>query len=268
MTNIYFLASMTFKGAIRERTFYVLFLFALFLFFVTPYLAAIAPRQGIQVALDFVMSTVSFAGLVLAIFLGSNLLTKDIDKKTIYSIITKPISRSHYVLGGFFGMAFVLLVSILLLTAFGLLSFYITVKFFNSHGEQPGWLLVGVNLLFSLEMLLLLVSASFLVSSVSTSSFLPLAFTIGFYYIGESIAKVKALLEASKPDEFSAIFKAVVNTAYYIFPNLTLFDFKVRAAYNLSVSVKEVLFIFSYGIIYTAILMVLTIKIFDKRDIA
>jgi len=89
MTNIYSLAYLTFKGTIRERTFYIVVFLAFFIFFITPYFAAISPRQGIQVALDFVMSTVSFVGLILAVFLGSNLITKDIDKKTIYSVVTK-----------------------------------------------------------------------------------------------------------------------------------------------------------------------------------
>jgi Cu-processing system permease protein len=259
---------MTFRGAIRERTFHVLFLLALFLFFVTPYLAAIAPRQGIQVALDFIMSIVSFVGLILVMFIGSNLITRDIDKKTIYSVITKPIPRSHYVMGRFLGMAFVLFISILLLTAFGLLSFYISVKFFNSLGDKPNWFLFGMNLLFSLEMLLLLVSASFLISSVSTSSFLPFAVTIAFYYAGQSMATVKALLESWKGGELSPVFKAVVNTAYYLFPNLALFDFKAKAAYDLPVPMMELLFIFLYGIVYTMILLLLTIRIFNKRDIA
>lgn len=268
MTEIFSLARITFKGTVRERTLYVIFFLALFIFFVTPFLTAIAPRQGIQVALDFVMSTVSFTGLVLGVFLGSNLISRDIDKKTLYSVITKPISRPQYILGRFLGMAIVLIISMLLLTVFGLLSFYITVHYFNSQGESPSWFLFGMNLFFNIQMLLLLVAAAFLISSVSTSSFLPLAFTIGFYYAGESIAKVKAVLEASKTTEMSGVFKSFLTCSYYIFPNLTLFDFKSKAAYNVPVPANELFFTFIYGVIYIALFMLLTIKIFNKRDIA
>jgi len=268
MMNIIFLARITFKGIIRERLFSVLVLVALFLFFVTPYLTALAPRQGIQVALDFVMSTVSFAGLMLAIFLGSNLINRDIDKKTLCSIITRPVSRLQYVLGRFLGIGTVLLFSTLLLVIFGLFSFYITVHFFNSQGESPNWFLFGINFFFNIEMLLILVAASFFISSISTSSFLPLMFTIGFYFTGESIAKVKALLESSKTIELNAILKMIVSAAYYIFPNLTLFDFKTSAAYNLKVPALDLLLIFFYGTVYTVILLILTINIFNKRDIA
>lgn len=262
------LSSITVKGLVRERTFHVLLLLAFGLFFVTPFLSAIAPRQGIQVALDFVMSIVSFVGLILAIFIGSGLISKDVDSKTIYSVITKPLSRSNYIFGRFLGMTFVLLGSMLLLTAFGLLSFYITVNFFNPLGDKPSWFLFGVNFFFTLEMLLIVVSAAFLVSSVSTSTFLPLAVTITFYYVGQSIAKVKALLESWQGKEFNPVFKAVVNVAYYVFPNLALFNLKAKAAYNLAVADKELLYVFSYGIIYIAIMLILTINIFNKRDIA
>lgn len=268
MTNILSLARVTFKGTIRERTFHALFLLALFLFFITPFLTAISPRQGIQVALDFGMSIVSFVGLILAVYMGSNLITKDIDKKTIYSVITKPISRPQYILGRFLGMAFVLFSSTLLLTVFGLLSYYISIHYFNFTGDKPGWLLFGANFLFTLEMLLLLVSVAFLISSLSSSSFLPLAITIAVYYSGQSISRVKALFEGWEGKGLSPVFKAVVETAYYVIPNLGLFDFKARAAYNVPFSYKELLSVFSYGILYTAILLLLTIKIFSKRDIA
>lgn len=268
MIDIYYLARVTFKGTIRERTFYAIFSFALLLFFITPFLTAIAPRQGIQVALDFVMSIISFVGVVLAIFLGSSLISRDIDKKTIYSIITKPLSRSDYVFGRFMGMAAVLLSSMMLLTFFGLLSFYITIKFFNPYGDSPSWFLFGANFIFTLEMLLLVVSVAFLASSISSSTFLPFAVTIAFYYAGQSIANVKALLEAWSGKELSSIIKVVVDAAYYAFPNLALFDFKARAAYNIPVSYKELLLVFAYGLIYTTIILIFTIKVFNKRDIS
>jgi ABC-type transport system involved in multi-copper enzyme maturation permease subunit len=221
-----------------------------------------------QVALDYVMSIVSFVGLVLAIFMGSSLITRDVDKKTIYTVITKPISRSQYVLGRFGGMALVLFSSIFLLTAFGLLSYYISVHYFNATGDKPGWILFGANFFFTLEMLLLLVAVAFFISSVATSSFLPLVITIAVYYFGQSISRAKALLESSQGNIFNPAFKVIVDAAYYVIPNLSLFDFKARASYNLPVSPKELLSVFSYGFLYISILLLLSIKIFNKRDIA
>jgi ABC-type transport system involved in multi-copper enzyme maturation permease subunit len=117
-------------------------------------------------------------------------------------------------------------------------------------------------------MLLLLVAVAFLISSVSTSSFLPLVFTIAVYYFGQSIGRVKVLLESWQGKDLNPVFKAIVDGAYYVIPNLSLFDFKTRAAYNLSISYKELLTVCSYGFLYIFILLILTIKIFNKRDIA
>lgn len=255
------------KGSRTEKIYYLLFFSALIVLLLTPYFASMSPRQGKQVALDFILSTQSFIGLVIAIFVGSGLITRDVDKKIIYGIITKSVSRREYVLGRFGGMALILFSVVILLSFFGAVSYYATHWMFSVLGDTPNWIAYWLNSLFLYLKLLIVASVAFLFSSFSTSTLFPLAATIGVYIAGASAIKVKSYLETIAGANWGIGFKFLVNIAFYLFPNLAAFDLKAEASYGLSLDNLKLIFVALYGLLYMSIVLSAAILIFKRRDL-
>src|SRR3989338_1236241 len=100
MTKITSLAYITFKGGIRDRTIHTIVLLALLLLVSTPLFTSFSLREVVAVAVDYNLSTISSIGLLLSIFAGIKLKKKNIDKRSIYTVIPLPISRSQYLIEG------------------------------------------------------------------------------------------------------------------------------------------------------------------------
>ncbi len=265
--NILSIAHITIKGSRIEKIYYLLFFTVVIVLLLTPYFASMSPRQGKQVALDFILSTQSFTGLIIATFVGSGLIARDVDKKVIYSVITKSVSRSQYVIGRFLGIALILLLAIILMSFFGILSYYATLWMFITLGDAPNWYVYWLNAIFLYLKLLIIVAVAFLFSSFSTSTIFPLAVTIGVYIAGASAIKVKSYLETLSGANWGIGFKLLVNSAFYLFPNLSAFDLKAQAAYGLSVNSLNLIFVALYGLLYISVMLFVTVVIFNRRDL-
>ena len=267
MTKITSLAYITFKGGIRDRTIHTIVLLALLLLVSTPLFSSFSMRQVVAVAVDYNLSTISFIGLLLSIFAGINLITKDIDKRSIYTVISLPISRSQYLIAKFFGLVSLIFFSLLILTLFGSISIKLTSYLYPQDiNSQIYWLKFFLSIFYIALKLIIIVSAVFLFSSFATSTFLPLVLSFIFYFIGESIEEVKIFIEGVGKEKTSSIVKAIAQFAYYIFPNLSAFDLKVHAIYGLPLDYGNLLFVFLYSIFYTAIILTLSVMIFRRRE--
>ncbi len=269
MKTLWPIALITFKEGIRNRAVYGITLFALMLFGATALVANMIPREVGKVSVDMALSTISFTGLLIVLFVGINLMAKDLDKRTIYTVLSRPISRSQYILGKFFGMILLIVVTmgILSLLAFGaiaLLKISIA-SYFTRFSWSPIFLSVSLTVL----MLILLSSVSFLFSSFTSSSFITLVLTIITYIIGQSLSSVKALVETA-PQELgftvSPVTLKMVQLAYYLFPNLSLFDVKLQASHALSVPLSFVVWTVLYGVVYIALSITLAALIFGKKE--
>jgi Cu-processing system permease protein len=261
------LARVTLKGTRTDRIYYLLIVAAVLVFFLTPYFASLSPRQGKQVALDFILATQSVVGLVVAIFVGAGLISKDIENKILYSVISRPVSRTEYVLGRFAGIAAILLPLIVILSLLGMASYFVTNQLFPVLGDEPNWTLYWANMVFLYIKLLILSAVAFLFSSFSTSTLLPLALTVAIYIAGTSAIKVKGYFEAAGSQAWGGGFKLLVNFIFYLLPNLSAFDLKNQAAYALPVQTGDLFFVAFYGVIYISVVLSLTAMIFKKRDL-
>jgi ABC-type transport system involved in multi-copper enzyme maturation permease subunit len=262
-------ALITFKEGIRNKALYGITLIALILFGATALIATMIPREVGKVSIDMVLSAISFTGLLLVFFVGINLMAKDLDKRTIYTILSRPISRSQYIFGKFLGMALFIIVT---MSALSLMAMAAIVLLKTTHAEffvKFSWALIMLAILFNILMLILLSAISFFFASFTTSSFITLVLTIITYIIGQSISGVKALVESS-PQEIgftvSPVTLNMVKAAYYLFPNLSLFDIKLQASHALTVSSSFVLWTVIYGIVYIALTITLAALIFRKKE--
>jgi ABC-type transport system involved in multi-copper enzyme maturation permease subunit len=129
------------------------------------------------------------------------------------------------------------------------------------------WPVFLFSLFMMTFMLILLVSVIFLFSSFASSSFLALGLTLVVYLIGQSIEGLKNFLETgSEGVPISPIFLKVVNVAYYIFPNLAVFNFKTQAAHGLAIPPSVITWSLLYGILYIGVMISAAAWIFRRRE--
>lgn len=268
MTVLWPIAVITFKEGIRNRAIYGISIFALLLLGANLLISSMIMQEIGKVAVDMALSTVSFAGLLLVLFVGINLMAKDLDKKTIYMVLSRPVSRSQYIFGKFLGMALLILTTISFLSLFALLSIFMVKISYPSYFPRFSWSLILLAISFITIALILLSALTFLFASFSSTSFITLVLTIISYIIGQSISDVKALVEAPQAVgiKVSPVTVKVVQAAYYIFPNLSLFDIKIQAAHGLAIPPSYIFWAFSYGIIYTALAIIVASAIFRRRE--
>ncbi|MGE4345211.1 MAG: ABC transporter permease [Geoalkalibacter sp.] len=268
MTSVWALAVITFKEGIRTRALYGITLLALILLAANFLVSGLIMQDVGKVAVDMALSTVSFAGLLVVFFIGINLLAKDLERKTIYIVMARPISRSQYIFGKFFGLGLLIVTTVLVLGAFAIASIFLIKLTYPLYFDRFAWSPVFLAIIFSLFSLLLLTSLCVLFSSFCTSSFVVLILTIVSYIIGQSLGDVKALLEApqSLGIDVSPVTLKVLNISYYLFPNLSFFDLKIQAAHNLPISMDYLFWISVYGIFYSGLAISLAAFIFDKKE--
>ena len=268
MNALWPLAYITFKEGVRNRAFYGISIIALLMLAANFLISGVIMQDVGKVAVDIALSAVSFSGLLVVFFVGINLLAKDLDRKTIYMVLSKPISRSQYIWGKFFGIVLLMLATMLFLGSFALLSIFLVKLGYPQYFPRFAWSPIFLALVYSMLSLIILVALSVLFSSFSSTSFITLVLTIIAYLIGQSVADVKALIEMSvtKGEEVSALTLKVVQFAYYAFPNLSLFDLKIQAAHNLPVAPEYLLWASVYFFVYTGLIVPLAALIFKRRE--
>jgi len=268
MTVLWPIAVITIKEGIRNRAIYGISLFALLLLGLNLLIANMAAHDVGKVAVDMALSTISFSGLLVVLFVGINLMAKDLDKKTIYMVLSKPISRSEYIIGKFFGIVLILFSTIAFISIFACACLFVLKAGYATYFPQFSWSLVFLGIFFILITLILLSALSFLFSSFSSTSFITLVLTILSYLIGQSLSDIKALIETSRITgaAVSPITIQVVNVAYYLFPNLSFFDIKTQVAHGVSIPVPTILWTVLYGFVYTSLAITAASLIFRKKE--
>jgi len=269
VTTFWPIALITFKEGIRNRAIYGITLVALLLFGATVLVATMVPREVGKVAVDMALSTISFAGLLVVLFVGINLMAKDLDKRTIYTVLSRPISRSQYIVGKYFGMIMLITVTMGILSFLAISAIVMLKTIHGSFFTRFSWQTIILADCLTVLMLIVLSAISFLFASFTSSSFITLILTIITYIIGQSLSGVKALLEAPSYEigfTVSPVTVNMVNAAYYLFPNLSLFDIKLQAAHALPVSSSFIIWTILYGFIYIVLSITLAALIFRKKE--
>lgn len=129
MNKILSLTLITFREGIRNRAIFGVALFSIFIFGLNISIADFFMRDIGKVTVDMNLAALSFAGLLLVFFVGINLMSKDIDRKTIHLVLSKPISRVQYVWGKYLGIALFVAISLFVILIFSSMNIYFLKKF-------------------------------------------------------------------------------------------------------------------------------------------
>lgn len=266
MKNIWLLSGITIKEGMRNRVLLGVLFFALVMCGANVVVTGSFTRDLGKVAVDVGLATVSLSGLAIIFFLGMPLLAKDLDKLTVYLVLSRPIPRRDYIIGKFIGLNVLVLISVLILSVITAVS----VKLIMSMAPEYipmlfSWKIFGMAVFFSFLSLMVMTALSILYTCVATSSYMAFIFTIGTYLIGQNIEMVRTLLRQTNPE--GSLSVGLLNAASWVFPNLSAFDKKTVAAYGLGFHLKDFGVTTAYGICYTLMILFITVLVFNKREL-
>jgi Cu-processing system permease protein len=257
--------AITLKGVLRDRVFHGIMAFAV-LFLLIPLAASLSMRQVTELSITLSLSLISFILLLLSVFLGATSLWKDMERRYTFSVLSLPISRASYLLGRFFGLALFLVLTSTVLGAVACVVIKFTSGIYPS--DRPiiwSWLILAI--VFSTLKYILLVGVALLLSTVSTSFFLPIFGTVCIFFASGISQQVYeyACLQASA-HKTPPLLKLLVSAVYYLLPNLAGFDLKVNAIYSFAPNYSGLAITAAYFIAYTAILLGASALLFNRRE--
>lgn len=268
MNAIWPLAVVTYKEGLRNRAFIGIGIFALLLFLANLVVTGMIMRDVGKVSVDMSLSALSLSGLLIVLFIGINLLAKDLDRRTIYAVLSRPISRSQYLWGKYLGMLLLLAVAMGLLSLLACGSIKLTMLFNPGYFPRFSWALVLLAMFFILIKLLLLTAVSFFFATIASSSFITLVLTIIAYVIGQSLGTVRALIESPSGTDVqvASALAWLIKGAYYLLPNLSFFDLGQHAAHALPVAPSFIVLALGYALVYIILLLLVGGLIFRRRE--
>jgi ABC-type transport system involved in multi-copper enzyme maturation permease subunit len=242
----------TFRENLREKLLYNLLFFALLMIGSSILLSRITLGDYHRLILDLGLASINLFGVLIAIFVGIGLVSKEVDRKTIYTIVSKPIPRYEFLLGKYCGLVITLFANTVVMVVGLLIVLQVM--------DVPITSLVFKSLaLIFLE--LMVITAVAVLFSTFTSATLSAIFTLAVYVIGHLSGDLKEF--AKKLDEVSQM---AVNAIYYTLPNLERFNLKGHVIHHLDFGLTDMALTSAYGLTYAAFLLLLASVIFQRRD--
>jgi ABC-type transport system involved in multi-copper enzyme maturation permease subunit len=246
----------TFRESIRDRVLYNLILFVLILVAAAVFVSDLSLDMESQFTAALGLSAMLVFGALIAIFIGVGLVYKEIDKRTIYSLLSKPVHRHEFIIGKYAGLCLTLLVN----SAVMVMGTELALWFVNGKFVPLQTAVLAASYLVYLE-LALLVAVALMFSSFSTPMLAAL-FSFAVYVIGHLS---KDLLDMAALSNSTAT-RAVLTTLYYVLPNLSNFGFITEASRGRMVPLSMALSATVYAIVYIGILLSAAVIIFRKRN--
>ncbi|HUI75626.1 MAG TPA: ABC transporter permease [Candidatus Acidoferrum sp.] len=247
----------TFREAVRDRVLYNLVLFAFLMMAAAIFVGQISIGIEGTVIVSLGLTAISVIGLLIAVFLGVGLVSKEMDKRTLYAILAKPVSRWQFLLGKFGGLALTLAVNTLAMGA-ALILVLLYVK--HSLQASDAGVLVAVYFIW---LKLALVVALALLFSCFTSPLLAILFTAGLYVAGLFVEDMRTVHSA----QMSEVFQSFLRGVSYLLPNFQNFDVMGEVAHGRGVPFALALQNTAYAALYCAMVIFAAIVIFSRRNL-
>ena len=253
MTRLLALALNGYRESRRNRVTTVLFLFAFVMIFSATFALELTVATFERVLTDLGLGVMSFIAVFLAIYLGSGLIPREIERRTIFMIVSKPVSRSTFVVGRLLGNLVTVYFVIALMAALLLLQFAL-----DGTPIRAPMLVAFAGL--ALEVLVL--SSVCFVFAATSSQYVTAVISVGLYFVGHLSGDLYRMAGRSK----SEVVRLVGHGLYYVLPNLDRLDFKARATYLEPTSAEELALAALYAVGYSVVMMVLACALFERRD--
>ncbi|HKV38845.1 MAG TPA: ABC transporter permease [Blastocatellia bacterium] len=246
-----------FKESVRDRVLYNLILFALLLVGASVFISELSVNQENRFMLDLGLSSILVFGAMIAIFIGVGLVYKEIDKRTIYYLLSKPVKRYEFIIGKYLGLCMTLLVNCTVMAAGTILALlYVG----GGFGRLQLTCLPAALLIYFELTILVAVALTF---STFTTPILSALFSFAVYVIGNYSDDIRVAGGLAR----SASLRHLLTVLYYAVPNLSRFGFIGRASHGQAPTPGVLLSAAAYAIVYVSLLLAVSILIFDRRNL-
>ncbi len=253
MTGALTIARMTFTESVRDKILYSIVAFALAMIGSSAILVTLSVGGEGRIAKDLGLSCLTIFGLFITLFIGVSLVSREIERRTIFPLLARPVSRGAFLLGKFLGLALTLVVNL------GIMACALMALAWALEGHwTPGILLATA---FTYLELLILIAVAILFSTFSTP-LLSALYTLLIFVVGRLSADILAFATRFG----GAWLKTVANGVYYLLPNLSRFNLIDPIVNNLPLSAFALALTTIYGLLYTTAVLCLSMAIFQRRD--
>ncbi|MCX7698179.1 MAG: hypothetical protein N2114_01775 [Candidatus Goldbacteria bacterium] len=244
------------KQNIRNKMLNVLTIFSIFIIGFSLAISELAQESEIRMLKDFGLFAISLLSFITLLLSVTIQMFEETELKTMHIIMVKPIKRSEYLIGKYFGIITTLFINILFM-------FIVLMLIINIRGSDPWELKLLLSVFFIFISICIIASVAVLFSVIATSVPSCVLFLFFTYVLGHLTIHLKNLVAHSE----NTVIKIIVNIIYYIVPNLELFNLKnkLESTYGL-IEPSFFLFIMIYAISYIFIILFLSIKYFDKKE--
>lgn len=253
-SRIWAIASNGFREVIRDRVLYLIGFFVLLLVMALRLLPEIAATTEDKIFLDLGLASIEVLGVIVAVFVGTGLINKEIEKRTVLVLISKPLSRAEFIIGKHFGLSAVITVLVAATTVI----YLILLTFSRIQFPLLSILVAVLYLLLKLSLL----TAVALVFGVFTSSLLATLLTFGIYLMGNLSSDLVAFGNLSR----NSTIQMLTQGLYLVLPDLSRLNLKNEAVYGILPPALTLLANGLYALFYTLLLLAIAIMIFSRRE--
>ena len=255
-----------FRESVRDKVLYNLVAFAILLIGASYLIGQLTAGQDVKIIKDLGLAATSVFGLFIAIFIGIGLVSKEVEKRSIYSLLAKPINRRQIVVGKYAGLLLTLAVNLSVMA----IALYVVLAYMG-WGASPRVVQVWerpaadpflLRQFFLTFVELSIVTAIALFFSTFSTPLLSAALTFGFFVAGRFSADLRNFDQAVD----SKVAAGLARTLYWFLPNLASFDVRSQVVHGQPVSAGYLLLMTGYGALYISALLVVSTLIFNRRD--
>ncbi|QQE63376.1 ABC transporter permease [Leptolyngbya sp. BL0902] len=256
LSRIVVIARNVFLEVIRDRILYLMALFALVMLMATLLLPPVSAGTEQKILLDLGLAAMHLLSVIIAVFVGTGLVNKEIEKRTVLVLLAKPVSHGEFIVGKYLGLGAVLAV---LLGGLGLMFTLLLgitgVPFsFVSLALATGFMLLEAMLLTAVAILF----------GVFTSSLLATLLTFAVYLMGHLTQDLVAFAQSSE----NPGLQQITNGVYLVLPDLERLNLRNLAVYGLELLPDPLTLLthLAYGLVYSALLLALATVVFSRRQ--
>ncbi|MCK6597627.1 MAG: ABC transporter permease [Bdellovibrionaceae bacterium] len=252
MKSMFLISKATFLELVREKLFIVIIFISIFLILLSIGLGNLSLFEYQRILADLGLATIEISSLGLALFSGSYIIHKEIEKQTCLLLLAKPISRAQFLIGKFFGLVFLMLLNLVFLMLLLNLFFMNAEYFFNS-------VMILVNIFMKVTVVFSLV----LFLSVIIRPVLSLLFGLSFYLYGHWINNVDYFVKMMKDPTITQYYKVLE----FVSPQFYRMNWKSIYYLKQSIPVQEFIFMIGYFSLWIFLFLSLGVRKFNKKDI-
>ena len=268
MRRVGLVAWHVFKESVRDRVLYGIGAFALLLVAGTVVIGQITAGQDMKIIKDLGLATIEVAAVLMTVFIGVGLVSREIDRRSIFSLLAKPLPRWEFIVGKYLGLLLTIVVNVWAMGA----ALYVVLIWQNAvtpEGVRMGWpapavdpRLLTVLIMISAEMALLTAVALFF-SAFSSSALVSVVFTVGLFVAGLASRDLRGFGDIV---DVHPVVATVVSAIGWALPAFAEFDIKSQVVHGIPVAPGMIALSLGYAIVYSAAVLAGAVVLFSRRE--